>query len=96
MLNEYQNILSSNNNKNKIIKLKTVKLRKSLDESSNNLFKLNNICDPIYILDLINKENFVEIQLYFHLKLIEEIKCNNFCSHKSTKKYDKDNFIYQI
>ena len=99
-LNEYQNILSSNDNKNKIIKLKTIKLRKSLSEYSNNLFKLNNISDPIefliYILDLINKKNSEEIHKYFHLKLIEEIRCSNFCSNKSNKKYDKDNFIYQI
>jgi hypothetical protein len=75
-------------------------LRKSLSISSNNLFKLNNVSDPIefliYILDLINKENSDEIHIYFHLKLIEEIRCSNFCPYKSNKKYDKDNFIYHI
>ena len=47
-------------------------------------------------MDLINKENNKEIHLYFHLKLSEDIRCNNFCPVKSNKKYDKDNFIYQI
>ena len=100
ILNDYQNILLTNNNKQKITKLNTIKLRKSLSISSNNLFKLNSISDPIelliYILDIINKKNFEEIHTYFHLKLIEEIRCTNFCPCKSNKKYDKDNFIYQI
>ena len=100
ILNDYQNILSSTDNNNKISKLTTNQLRKSLSIASNNLFKLNNISDPIelliYILDLINKENLEEIHLYFHLILIEEIRCNNFCPYKNHKKYDKDNYIYQI
>lgn len=100
ILNDYQNVLLANDNKKKITKLNTINLRKSLSISSNNLFKLNSISDPveflIYILDIINKKNFEEIHLYFHLKLIEEIRCSNFCPCKSNKKYDKDNFIYQI
>ena len=100
ILNDYQNVLLANDNKKKITKLNTINLRKSLSISSNNLFKLNSISDPveflIYILDIINKKNFEEIHLYFHLKLIEEIRCTNFCPCKSNKKYDKDNFIYQI
>ena len=100
ILNEYQSFLSSENTKNKINKLNTSDLRKSLSISSNNLFKLNNVSDPIefliYILDLINKENSDEIHTYFHLKLIEEIRCSKFCPYKSNKKYDKDNFIYHI
>ena len=103
ILNDYQNILIStdnNKNKNNIITLNTIQLRKSLSISSNNLFKLNSISDPIelliYILDLINKENFQEIHNYFHLILIEDTRCSNFCPCKSSKKYDKDNYIYQI
>ena len=103
LLNDYQNILSSiddNKSNNKITKLTTNQLRKSLSIASDNLFKLNNISDPIefliYILDLINIENLEEIHLYFHLILIEEIRCTNFCPCKSNKKYDKDNYIYQI
>lgn len=100
ILNDYQSILSSDNTKNKINKLNTFILRKSLSISSNNLFKLNNVSDPIelliYILDLINKENSDEIHIYFHLKLIEEIRCTKFCPYKNNKKYDKDNFIYHI
>ena len=102
ILNDYQNFLSSDNIKKKIntLTLNTSNLRKSLSISSNNLFKLNNVSDPIefliYILDLINKENSDEIHIYFHLKLIEEIRCSNFCPYKSNKKYDKDNFIYHI
>ena len=100
ILNDYQNILISTDNKEKIIRLKTNQLRKSLSVSSNNLFKLNSISDPveflIYILDLINKENFDEIHSYFHLNLIEEKRCSNFCPYKIRKKYDKDNSIYQI
>jgi hypothetical protein len=100
ILNDYQYILSSDDTKNKINKLNTSNLRKSLSISSNYLFKLNNISDPIefliYILDLINKENSDEIHTYFHLKLIEEIRCCKFCPYKSNKKYDKDNFIYHI
>ena len=101
ILNDYQNILiSTDNNKNNIVTLNTIQLRKSLSISSNNLFKLNSISDPIefliYILDLINKENFQEIHNYFHLILIEDIRCNNFCPYKTNKKYDKDNYIYQI
>ena len=103
LLNDYQNILSSiddNKSNNKITKLTTNQLRKSLSIASDNLFKLNNISDPIefliYILDLINIENLEEIHLYFHLILIEEKRCTNFCPCKSNKKYDKDNYIYQI
>lgn len=100
ILNDYQKFLSSENTKDKINKLNTSNLRKSLSISSNNLFKLNNVSDPIefliYILDLINKENSDEIHTYFHLKLIEEIRCSKFCPYKSNKKYDKDNFIYHI
>ena len=103
ILNDYQNSISSTTdgkNQNKITQLKTDQLRKSLSISSNNLFKLNNISDPveflIYILDLINKENVDELHDYFHLKLIEERRCSSFCPYKNKKKYDKDNFIYQI
>ena len=103
ILNNYQNIIIStddNNNKNKIVTLDTTKLRKSLSIASNGLFKLNSISDPveflIYILDLINKENLEEIHKYFHLKLIEETRCYKYCPCKSNKKYDKDNYIYQI
>ena len=102
ILNDYQNFLSSENTKNTIntLTLNTSNLRKSLSISSNNLFKLNNVSDPIefliYILDLINKENSDEIHNYFHLKLIEEVRCSRFCPYKSNKKYDKDNFIYHI
>ena len=103
LLNDYQKILSTiddNKSNNKITKLTTNQLRKSLSIASDNLFKLNNISDPIefliYILDLINIENLEEIHLYFHLILIEEIRCTNFCPCKSNKKYDKDNYIYQI
>ena len=100
ILNDYQNILISTDNKEKIIRLNTNQLRKSLSITSSNLFKLNSISDPveflIYILDLINKENFEEIHYYFHLNLIEEKRCSNFCPYKIRKKYDKDNFIYQI
>jgi len=99
-LNDYQKFLSSDNITNKINKLSTFNLRKSLSISSNYIFKLNNVSDPIefliYILDLINKENSDEIHTYFHLKLIEEIRCSEFCPYKSNKKYDKDNFIYHI
>ena len=100
ILNDYQNILSSNDIKEQMTKLNTSQLRKSLSISSDNYFKLNSINDPIefliFILDLINKENFQEIHLYFYLKLIEEKRCNNFCPYKNKKLYDKDNFIYQI
>ena len=100
ILNDYQNILITIDNKENIIRLNTNQLRKSLSISSNNLFKLNSISDPveflIYILDLINKENFEEIHSYFHLNLIEEKRCSNFCPNKIRKKFDKDNFIYQI
>ena len=99
-LNSYQEILATTNSKKNITNLNTLELRKSLSICSDNQFKLNNICDPveflIYILELINKENSEEIHLYFHLKLIEEVRCSNFCPFKSNKKYDKDNFIYQI
>ena len=100
ILNSYQNILSKNDPKNNITNLNTFELRKSLSICSDNKFKLNSISDPveflIYILDIINKENSDEIHLYFHLKLIEEVRCINFCPFKSNRKYDKDNFIYQI
>ena len=88
ILNDYQNSISSTTdgkNQNKITQLKTDQLRKSLSISSNNLFKLNNISDPveflIYILDLINKENVDELHDYFHLKLIEERRCSSFCPY---------------
>ena len=100
LLNSYQNILSSNDIKEQITELNTNQLRKSLSISSDNYFKLNSINDPVeflnYILELINKENFQEIHLYFHLKLIEEKRCSNFCPYKYKKIYDKDNFMYQI
>ena len=100
ILNSYQNILSKNDPKNNITNLNTFELRNSLSICSDNKFKLNSISDPveflIYILDIINKENSEEIHLYFHLKLIEEVRCINFCPFKSNRKYDKDNFIYQI
>ena len=100
ILNSYQNILAKNDPKNNITNLNTFELRKSLSICSDNKFKLNSISDPveflIYILDIINKENSEEIHLYFHLKLIEEVRCANFCPFKSNRKYDKDNFIYQI
>ena len=101
VLNDYQNsILTTKDERSHITQLNTNQLRESLSISSDNLFKLNNISDPveflIYILDLINKENVDEIHDYFHLKLIEEKRCTSFCSYKSQKKYDKDNFIYQI
>ena len=100
VLNTYQEALASDDSKKNITNLDTSELRKSLSICSDNQFKLNNISDPveflIYILDLINKENNKEIHLYFHLKLSEDIRCNNFCPVKSNKKYDKDNFIYQI
>ena len=100
ILNSYQDILAANTFKNNITNLNTKDLRKSLSICSDNQFQFNCISDPIefliYILDLINKENSDEIHLYFHLKLIEEVRCNNFCPFKSNKKYDKDNFIYQI
>ena len=100
ILNSNQNILSKNDPKNNITNLNTFELRKSLSICSDNKFKLNSISDPveflIYILDIINKENSEEIHLYFHLKLIEEVRCINFCPFKSNRKYDKDNFIYQI
>ena len=100
VLNSYQDILTANDLKNNITNLNTIELRKSLSICSDNKFKLNSISDPveflIYILDLINKENSEEIHLYFHLKLIEEVRCSNFCPFKSNRKYDKDNFIYQI
>ena len=100
VLNSYQDILAANNIKNNITNLNTKDLRKSLSICSNNQFQFNCISDPIefliYILDLINKENSDEIHSYFQLKLIEEVRCSNFCPFKSNKKYDKDNFIYQI
>ena len=100
VLNAYQDILSTNNSKDNITNLNTIQLRKSLSICSDNKFRLNCISDPveflIYILELITKENSEEIHLYFHLKLIEEIRCTNFCPVKSNRKYDKDNFIYQI
>jgi hypothetical protein len=100
ILNSYQEILAKNDSKFNITNLNTIDLRKSLSICSDNKFKLNCISDPveflIYILDIINKENSEEIHLYFHLKLIEEVRCMNFCPFKSNRKYDKDNFIYQI
>ena len=100
VLNSYQNVLADNNYKKNITNLNTIDLRKSLSICSDSQFKFNCISDPIefliYILDLINKENSDEIHLYFHLKLIEEVRCSNFCPCKANKKYDKDNFIYQI
>ena len=100
ILNEYQNVLSTIDNKNNVTKLNSINLRKSLSISSNNTFKLNSVSDPIefliYILDLINTKNSEEIHIYFHLKLIEEKRCTSFCPCKSNKQYDKDNFIYQI
>ena len=100
VINSYQDILAANNFKNNITNLNTKDLRKSLSICSDNQFQFNCISDPIefliYILDLINKENSDEIHSYFHLKLIEEVRCSNFCPFKSNKKYDKDNFIYQI
>ena len=100
ILNSYQDFLSRNNSKKNITNIDTRDLRESLSICSDNQFKLNCISDPveflIYILELINKENSEEIHLYFHLKLIEEERCSNFCPFKANKKYDKDNFIYQI
>ena len=100
LLNSYQEFLAKNDMKKKITELDTRELRKSLSICSDNKFRLNCISDPveflIYILELINKENSDEIHLYFHLKLIEEMRCTNFCPVKSNKRYDKDNFIYQI
>ena len=100
ILNSYQNILAKNDPKHNITNLNTFELRKSLSICSDNKFKLNSISDPveflIYILDIINKENSEEMHLYFHLKLMEEVRCVNFCPFKSNRKYDKDNFIYQI
>jgi hypothetical protein len=99
ILNDYQNVLSNADNKKNITQLNSINLRKSLS-ITNNSFKLNSISDPveflIYILDIINDKNSKEIHTHFHLKLIEEKRCTNFCPYKSNKQYDKDNFIYQI
>lgn len=96
---EYQSILS-NLEKRGITILHTTELREYLDLISNNFYELNKVADPVelltFLLNIINKNNQIEVHKYFFINLIEEIQCNGFCQKKITKKYDKDNFIYHI
>ena len=96
---EYQKILSNLDNKGITI-LQTTELRKYLDLISNNNYQLNKVADPVelltFLLNIINKNNQIEVHKYFFINLIEEIQCGGFCQKKTIKKYDKDNFIYYI
>ena len=98
-LYEYQSILSNLENRGITI-LHTTELRKYLDLISNNFYELNKVADPVelltFLLNIINKNNQIEVHKYFFINLIEEIQCNGYCQKKNIKKYDKDNFIYHI
>ena len=95
---EYQNALSNLDNKGITI-LHTTELRQYLDIISNNIYQFNKVADPVellsFLINIINKNNQNEVHKYFFINLVEENQCT-FCQQKTSKKYDKDNFIYHI
>ena len=114
ILNRYTTIIdkenedNSKNNKNKsknkkrqVTIIKTLNMRKNLDNISSNKFSLNSIADPIelftFILDILNENLNGGLHKSFYLELIEEFHCNEKKNCQSvSNKYDKDNFIYHI
>ena len=100
ILSKYQEIIN-NKKKNKVTTIKTLNMRKVLENVSSNKFALNSIADPIelfsFILDILNEYLNENLHKSFHLELIEEFFCKkNNCQISIKNKYDKDNFIYHI
>ena len=114
ILNQYETIISKENEENKLRSksknknkkkqvtiIKTLYMRKILENISSNKFALNSIADPIelftFILDILNEYLNGDLHKSFYLELIDEFYCQdkNNCQ-KVSNKYDKDNFIYHI
>ena len=91
----------SKNKKKQVTIIKTLNMRKNLDNISSNKFPLNSIADPIelftFILDILNENLNGDLHKSFYLELIEEFHCKEKKNCQNvTNKYDKDNFIYHI
>ena len=110
ILNHYQNVNQENgkksksknkNKKKQITIIRTLNMRKILENISSNKFPLNSIADPIeffnFIMDILNENLNGDLHKSFYLELIDEFHCKgkNDCQNVSNK-YDKDNFIYHI
>ena len=97
-----ENERKNNNKKNQVTVLKTLPLRRALEQISFNKFPLNNIADPVelftFILDILNENLKEALHKTFYLELIDEFSCEgeNNCQITIKNKYDKDNFIYHI
>ena len=99
IIHDYDDILNDNNNDKQINMIKTSKIRKYLEQISNEKFPLNNIADPVelltFIFDILNDFMSEGLHKKFYLDLTEEFYCNQ-CQSKIKNEYDKDNFIYHI
>ena len=107
-LNEYKCVLGNenkdknNSKKKQVTILKTLTLRKVLENISNNIFPLNAIADPVelltFILDILNEYLKDDLHKAFYLELVDEFSCERKgnCQKSIKNKYDKDNFIYHI
>ena len=113
ILYDYRNIISQENDidekkvkkntkKNQVTIIKTLNMRKILENISYNKFPLNTIADPVelftFILEILNDYLKEDLHKSFYLELIDEFSCNskNKCQINIKNKYDKDNFIYHI
>ena len=106
ILSKYQDIIVNKNEKynkkNNVTIIKTLNMRKVLENISSNKFPLNSIADPIeffsFILDILNEYLNEDLHKSFYLELTDEFFCesNKNCKISLTNKYDKDNFIYHI
>jgi len=104
ILYNYNEILNEENKskKTQISVLKTLSMRKILETISENKFPLNNVADPVellnFILDILNEKSKEELHKAFYIELIDEFSCKSRknCKVHIENKYDKDNFIYHI
>ena len=75
-------------------------MRECLNEVSKGKFSMNNVADPVdllnFIFEILNERDKEDMKNNFYLKLHEFYSCNPKCNIERTTKYDNDNFIYQI
>ena len=110
IIGQYDDIITDENNENnksakknnkQVTVLKTLNMRKVLENISSNKFPLNTIADPIelfnFIMEKLNDYLQEDLHQNFYLELIDEFSCKSkLCQVAINNKYDKDNFVYHI
>ena len=100
IITDYEMYLDKQNTIQQVTVLDTKKMRSCLEKVSGGKFPLNYVADPvelfIFILDNLNVNYQREIHSNFYLELIDKAVCLRKCPNLTKKRFDKDNFLYQI